>query len=392
MYITANWHFPTSNDSRTRIHDIPIIEFIRLHYARDPMSTDDTDESKMLQDRIMAAASSGAALRIIGGDSKAFYGRAASGEPLPISGHRGVVSYEPTELVLTARAGTPLNEIETLLGQHKQMLPFEPPHFGDKATLGGAVACGLSGPRRPFCGSTRDFVLGVKILNGKGEILQFGGQVMKNVAGYDVSRLMCGALGSLGVLLEISIKVLPVPVREVTLSQDMSAPEAIAAMSAWSAKPLPLSALCHDGQRLHIRLSGASSAVSATRARLGGEEHGESAAFWSDLREHRLDFFAADSPLWRIAVAPNTPELKLPGKWILDWGGAQRWLRTSVSDEAIHKAALQAGGHASIFRGGNRGGEVFQTPAPSIMALHQRLKDAFDPLRLLNPGRLYADL
>ncbi len=351
-----------------------------------------SDFSQQLQDAVRAAAETRTALAVTGGGTKAFYGRRVNGQSLDVSKHRGILSYEPTELVVTARAGTPLAEIGAALAQQNQMLGFEPPHFGENATLGGTIACGFSGPRRPWAGSARDFVLGAKILNGKGEILRFGGQVMKNVAGFDVSRLMAGALGTLGVLLEISLKVIPRPEQELTLSFEMPAERAIEAMNAWGAQPLPLSAACHLGDTLYIRMSGAGTALRAARARLGGASVDAAEALWQALREHRRQFFDGDVPLWRLSVPPATSPLNLPGKWLTDWGGAQRWLKTDASANDIRRAAEAAGGHATLFRGGDRASEVFHPLPPALDALHRRLKQAFDPQRILNPGRLYSDL
>jgi glycolate oxidase FAD binding subunit len=331
----------------------------------------------------------GTALMILGGDTKAFYGRATTGEPLDVSAHRGIVSYESTELVITARAGTPLKEIEATLAGSGQMLPFEPPYFSESATLGGAVACGLSGPARPYAGSVRDFVLGAVCINGKGEHLSFGGQVMKNVAGYDVSRLMVGAMGTLGVLLEISLKVLPRPAHELTVALPMDAAAAVDAMNAWAGQPLPLSACCYDGEVLRVRLSGSEGGVRSAREKIGGEEIAEGNTYWADLREHRLPFFRSDAPLWRLSVPAATSAPSDGGKWLLDWGGAQRWL---VSDEpavTVRQQATEAGGHAILFRGGNRDGDVFHPLPSTIETIHRRLKKAFDPKGILNPGRLY---
>ena len=349
------------------------------------------DISRTLQQQVIDAAAEGRPLQIIGSGSKDFLGRATHGEPLSISEHRGITHYEPVELVLTARAGTPLKELETALAAEGQMLPFEPPHFGDNATLGGTVAAGLSGPRRPFAGAVRDHVLGCTLLNGKGELLHFGGEVMKNVAGYDVSRLMSGAMGTLGVLLEVSIKVLPRPAEELTLAQPCNFDRAIALMNNWSARPLPLSAACCDGKTLTLRLSGAGTAVNTAKASIGGEEVNDGDRHWHSLREQQHPFFESELPLWRLSVPPATPHLSLPGKWLIDWGGAQRWLLSDAEPQQIWQAAAGAGGHATLFRRGDSS-EVYQPLPEPLMALHRNLKRSFDPKGILNPGRLYGAL
>ncbi len=354
--------------------------------------TQDRDVTKDIQEAVRRAASARTVLRIRGGDTKAFYGRANDGTGLELGAHRGIVSYEPTELVINARTGTRLVELEAALAEQGQWLPFEPPHFGDGATLGGSVACGLSGPARPYTGAIRDFVLGITCINGRGERLAFGGQVMKNVAGYDVSRLMTGAMGTLGVLLEVSLKVLPRPEHELTLALSVDASTAIATMTAWAAQPLPISASCYDGELLRVRLSGTESGVRSARAKIGGDEVGNGAAFWLQLREHRLPFFAQGEALWRLSVRPATRAPTLDGKWLIDWGGAQRWLITELPAEAVRQEASGAGGHATLFRGGDHSGEVFHPLSPTLRILHRRLKEAFDPERIFNPGRLYSDL
>jgi glycolate oxidase FAD binding subunit len=350
------------------------------------------DTSQALRESVLAAEQERRALHIVGGGSKGFLGRPTTGESLEVASNRGIVNYEPVELVLTARTGTPLSELETALEGQGQLLPFEPPHFGETATLGGTIAAGLSGPRRPYSGAARDFVLGCKLINGRGEILHFGGEVMKNVAGYDVSRLMAGAFGTLGVLLEISLKVLPKPAAEITLVQHRTADEALRVMNIWAGKPLPVSAACYDGNQLYVRLSGAGSAVAAARERIGGEVLSDGGDFWHRLREHQHTFFGGNKPLWRISVPPTAPLLDLEGKWFIDWGGAQRWLRSEANPQDVWRTAQQAGGHATLFRGEDKRAGVFQPLPTAMIALHRKLKRSFDPNRIFNPGRMYPDL
>ncbi len=344
-----------------------------------------------LRERVAQALASGEALCIRGSGTKAFYGRTPLGHPLDIGAHRGILCYEPTELVITARAGTPLREIELALAERGQMLGFEPPRFGEAATLGGTIACNLSGPRRAYAGAARDFVLGTRVLNGRGEILSFGGQVMKNVAGYDVSRLMAGALGTLGILLEVSLKVLPRPAREITLAREGSAPEALAAMHAWARRPLPISASCFDGEALLVRLSGGAAAVESARRLIGGEALADGERFWQRLREHRHGFFASPRPLWRLAVACDAPPIGIAGKWLYEWGGGLRWLISEAPAATVRQGALRAGGQATAFRG-HDGDEVFHPLPEALFAVHRQLKHAFDPSGIINPGRMYRGL
>lgn len=350
----------------------------------------DADQSLELQGAVLATREQRRSLTITGHGSKAFYGRSVVGDQLSLAGHRGVVNYEPTELVISARAGTPLEEIEGLLTRHGQMLAFEPPRFNGAGTLGGAIASGLSGPRRPYTGSARDFVLGTRLINGRGEILRFGGEVMKNVAGFDVSRLMAGSLGTLGVLLEISLKVLPLPETERTLVFDCNRTTAIEWMNTWAGQALPLSAAAHFDGQLWVRLSGNAAGVSAGCKRLGGST-GED-GFWQALRNQTLNFFTGDIALWRLSLPPATPPHELPGDCLIDWGGAQRWLRSAADADQIRAVAAAVGGHATLFRGATNDTEVFHPLQPALMAMQQRLKQSFDPDGLFNPGRLYRDL
>jgi glycolate oxidase FAD binding subunit len=345
-----------------------------------------------LIEQLQAANTDGTPLAIEGGGSKAFYGRACEGRPCLVGGHSGVIDYTPAELVISARAGTPLAELEAVLEQSGQMLAFEPPHFGTTATLGGTIACGLSGPRRPYVGAARDFVLGVRCINGKGELLRLGGQVMKNVAGYDLSRLLTGSLGTLAVLLDIHLKVLPRPENDVTLVQTCTADEAILRCNSWAGQPLPLSGACHTDGQLHLRLSGSAQGVAAAAATIGGDTCEDGPDFWQRLREQQLPFFQDDTPLWRLSVPPAAPGLSLDGEQLLDWGGAQRWLKSLATPEHIRDVTAANGGHATLYRHGDSNGTVFHPLPPGMLALHRRLKQSFDPAGILNPGRLYAEL
>ncbi len=344
---------------------------------------------EQFQQRVRAAAADKTPLRIRGGGSKDWYGQRLEGEILDTRGYAGVNDYEPTELVITARCGTPLAEIEALLAERNQMLAFEPPHFGEGATLGGAIAAGLAGPRRAASGGVRDFVLGAKLLDGKGDVLTFGGQVMKNVAGYDVSRMLAGSLGTLGLLLEVSVKVLPKPFAETTLCLELSEVEAIRKLNEWGGQPLPLSASCWHNGSLWLRLSGAQAAVDAAVRLIGGETMPNPACFWEELREQRLPFFGGEEALWRLSLPSTTDTLKLGGVQLIEWGGAQRWLRTDRDAATIRATVSAAGGHATLFRGGDKSEGVFQPLQPAVARIHERLKNSFDPAHIFNPGRLY---
>jgi glycolate oxidase FAD binding subunit len=354
-----------------------------------------------LIDRVRDASARSAPLDICGGNTKRFYGEAPVGSACEIAGLAGISSYEPTELVVTARAGTRLGDLEQVLEERGQCLPFEPPRFGPQGTVGGMVASGLSGPARASVGSVRDHVLGVTLLNGRGEILTFGGQVTKNVAGYDVSRLLVGSLGILGIICEVSLKVLPISVSSETLSFDWGEAKALDNLCRWRRQPLPISASAWHAGRLYLRLSGARAAVAAACSRLGGErmEPSEATAWWLSVRDQSADFFslpaselARGESLWRLSVPAATKALTLSGLQFIEWSGAQRWWRTAEPAAKIRGVAMQAGGHATLVRGTDKTAGVFAPLSGALLRVHEGLKEAFDPARIFNPGRLYAGL
>lgn len=344
-----------------------------------------------LIDQVKDAYAARRVLQIRGGGSKDWYGNAAQGSIIDVSGHCGIVEYEPAELVLTAKAGTTLEEIETVLAANNQMLSFEPPHYGDSATLGGTLACGMSGARRPYSGSARDAVLGVQIIDGRGDLLNFGGKVIKNVAGYDISRLTVGALGTLGIILQASVKVVPRPATTVTLQYELDQAASIVLMNELAGRPLPLTAAAWIGGTLRLRLEGSAAAVHGAQTKLGGEILAHDEIFWLAAREQTAPFFADDTPLWRLSVPPTAPPLDLPGKQAVTWGGAQRWLKSAAPAESIFAAAAKLGGHAALYRGACPPAGVFQALPAAIVALHRRLKTQFDPHGILNRGRLYPE-
>jgi glycolate oxidase FAD binding subunit len=358
-------------------------------------------ELKRLVERVDSARAHRAPLEIRGGGTKHFLGGTPVGEPLDMTGLAGITSYEPTELVVTARAGTRLSELESALEQQGQCLPFEPPRFAAGGTLGGMVASGLSGPARASIGSVRDHVLGVTLLNGRGEVLTFGGQVTKNVAGYDVSRLMVGSLGILGILCEVSLKVLPVSIASATLRFDWDETRALEQLVSWAALPLPISASAWHAGRLHLRLAGARAAVEAACARLDGErvDPAQAKDWWTGVRDQSDEFFILDDAglargesLWRLSVPAITGAIALPGRQFIEWHGAQRWWKTTAPAAQVLGAATRVGGHATLIRGADKSQGAFAPLSDVLMRVHHQLKQAFDPARIFNPGRLYAGL
>jgi glycolate oxidase FAD binding subunit len=327
-------------------------------------------------------------LRIRGGNSKEWLGRKVDGAEIDMRAHRGIVSYDPTELVITARAGTPIADLNRALDDANQMLPCEPPNFGSQATIGGAVASGLSGPRRPWSGSMRDFVLGCRIISGHARHLRFGGEVMKNVAGYDMSRLLAGSFGCLGILTEVSLKVLPKPRRVACLELKLDVTEALARLSSWRKSGLPVSGACYTDGRLHVRIEGGEGSVRSASDRVGGAKADPD--FWAELRDHRLPFFNDPRALWRLSLPNNSPLYPLPGDVLIDWAGSQRWLKSEAPASAIRSIAHAAGGHATCFSRVENV-EPFHPLPEALMRFHKQLKMQLDPRGIFNPGRMYAN-
>lgn len=351
------------------------------------------DQSEALLRQVQEAIAAQRPLFIKGGGTKHFLGRAVQGDAqvLDITGHHGIVSYDPTELIITARAGTRLSDLQATLEKGGQMLACEPPSFGPDATVGGMVAAGLSGPRRPWSGSVRDFVLGVRMVSGLGSLLRFGGEVMKNVAGYDISRLLAGSHGCLGVITEVSFKVLPKPRSSVSVRLSLPTEQALQLLGEWGQQPLPITAASHDGELLCLRFEGNQGSVRAARERIGGDLI--EPEWWEQLREHRLPFFDSHNdqrPLWRLSVPSWAPPLDIPGEQLLDWGGAQRWLRSEVPVETVRAAAEAVGGHAVCFTPGHID-TPFHPLAPAVLRLHRSLKSRIDPQAVFNPGRMYRE-
>ncbi|WP_408636849.1 glycolate oxidase subunit GlcE [Pseudomonas aestuarii] len=349
----------------------------------------DFDASTALLEQVNHALNNSLPLRIQGGNSKAFLGRPVTGEVIDSRAHRGIVSYDPTELVITARAGTPLVELQAALDEAGQMLTCEAPSFADGATVGGMVATGLSGPRRPWVGSVRDMVLGTRLISGHGKHLRFGGEVMKNVAGYDLSRLLVGSFGCLGLITEVSLKVLPKPRECLSLRLPMDVESALRKLAEWGQQPIPLSAASHDGRALHLRLEGGGGSVADARKRLGGELLDPT--YWQQLNEQRLAFFADPRPLWRLSLPNNSALLSLPGDQLIDWGGAQRWLKSTAEAAQIRSIVSAAGGHATCFTAGVCD-SPFQPLAAPLLRYHRQLKSQLDPQGIFNAGRMYAEV
>ena len=360
----------------------------------------DQDQTATLQERIQLAHSNNEPVCIVGGNSKPFLGQCnATHAQLPASSlintseHSGVVGYEPTELVITVRSGTSMQALEALLSEHNQMLPFEPPVFNN-GTIGGVLACGLSGPARAFSGSARDYVLGMHVINGQAQVLKFGGEVMKNVAGYDAARLHVGAYGTLGLLLQTSMKVLPKPEAELTVQHELETPFDTTQLQRLFRRPLPITAASIDQHIQTIRLSGSESAVSAAAKMIGGETVQQGQDYWRSIRELQHTFFQDDRPLWRISVPDFAEPLKLDGDSFYDWGGAQRFVKTDAPAQSVFSAAANANGHASCYSADRLASDVpaFQPITGSMAKLQSRVRDSFDAQRLFNRGRFHPEL
>jgi glycolate oxidase FAD binding subunit len=336
-------------------------------------------------------------LRLRGAGTKDFYGEHCEGDVLDLSHYQGIVDYDPSELVLTARCGTRLSVIESLLSQNRQCVAFEPPAFAGDPTLGGIVAAGLSGPQRVRAGAARDFVLGAALIAIDGELLHFGGRVMKNVAGFDVARLLCGSLGILGPIVEVSMKVLPLPRAQQTLCFEMSALQALQAFNTWAGKPLPICASAWIDNRAWIRLAGAPAALAAACKQLGGEPIDASIAlrWWQSVRDHTHDFFRGIGMLWRVSLPPTAAPWQIAASPVIDpfieWGGALRWYAQDLPASRLRAEAAALGGTASLWHGGAPG-QRFHPLDPAVLKIHRQLKAQFDPHRIFNRGRLVADL
>jgi glycolate oxidase FAD binding subunit len=371
----------------------------------------------VFREQILNAGKNETPLSIEGGGTKSWYGNPNNYAKLDTRSYSGILEYQPEELVITACAGTPLKEIEAVLKEKNQVLAFEPPHFGERATFGGAIAAGLAGPGRITVGNFRDFVLGARILDGKGQDLSFGGKVMKNVAGYDVSRLMPGSLGTLALLLEASVKVLPKPAATATLRCQISQEKALKVLNEWAGQPLPLSASCWIGSskggdgELTFRLAGAVAAVKAAIPLMSSlviaTEINEAVAehFWDDLREQKLAAFAnlgADQTLYRLALPAACGPITIPGaadEMILEWHGQQRWIKASGDEDTfktIKALATSHGGHATRFRQGANVDPAHQrftllseqAHSKALEAVQERLRSAFDPAGVFATNRL----
>ncbi|MDX2476823.1 MAG: glycolate oxidase subunit GlcE [Gammaproteobacteria bacterium] len=353
------------------------------------------DISEQIQKQIISAARDKQALQIIGNNTKSFYGCNVSDAnllPLYVADHNGILDFQPTELTVNARAGTPLNEIISTLAEQRQMLPFEPPVFDNRATLGGCVASALVGPRRPWTGAVRDYLIGTRILTGDGKEIRLGGKVMKNVAGYDLFRPMAGALGTLGLMLDITLKLLPLPEHEASYSMSMDINSMQQLLRDLRRRSMPVSAASYHQGQLFLRLSGSTTSIDDAANYLPDEMKETTADYWHDLNEHKLSFFDVSTPLYRLVVPTFAPYDTFAGECLADWGGALRWIKTPLSLGEVQKHAADLGGTASAYRNDTQDGDVFSPLPGHLLDLHKRMKMVMDPAGILNPGRLYRDL
>ena len=344
--------------------------------------------AREIASRIASAAKERTPLILRGNGGKSFYGNPSAGEVLDLSSLRGILEYEPSELFVSAAAATPLSEIESLLRENGQMLAFEPPHFSSFATAGGAFACGLSGPRRPSAGALRDHILGIAIIDGRGRQLTFGGKVMKNVAGFDVSRMMAGAMGTLGVVAKIVFRASPIPECEATTVRECNAADAIAEDNRMLARGLPLTGGAWHNGKCWRRFSGGEKSLHRALQESGGDvlSQKEHADFWHSAREHRHPFFDGKENLWRIVASPSAP-LFAEDEFV-EWHGAIRWRRGTI--ESANAAANKIGGVATLFRAADpKQSKRFPLPPSVLQAVYKKLKNVFDPENILNRGRLY---
>ena len=348
------------------------------------------DQTEHICHAVKNALDTNTRLSIQAGNTKSFYGNAIQENILDVSEHQGIIDYEPSELFITARCGTKLKEIENVLSEHNQMLSFEPPHFGDNATLGGAIACGLSGPRRPYYGAARDCVLGAHIINGKAEYLRFGGQVMKNVAGYDASRLMCGSLGTLAIIMQLSLKVIPRPQAEMTLVFEYPQDVALHKMNQWAQTDLPITATYYEEGNLYIRVAGVEMTLKNVKNNLGGSEINGGEFVWQLIKEQQREFFNSSLPLWRVVIPSNCSNLDIQGPSAMEWNGGLRWIKSEEDCKKIFSIAKTNQGHATLFRAKNKPQDSFQPLEKSIKNIHTKIKHAFDPNCVFNPGKMYS--
>ncbi len=353
---------------------------------------DNQEMIRVLAEKIQDAGEYRTSLHIRGGGSKQFFtGQPKESDFIDCTAYNGIVSYEPSELVITVRAGTPLRSVESMLASKGQQFPFEPPAFSGQATIGGMIASGFSGPRRPYAGAVRDAILGLKIINGKGEVLEFGGQVIKNVAGYDISRLITGSFGTLGLILEASIKVVPKPKSEISLEQEVSAGDDLfKKIRAIRMETNNLTGLASDGEKIYCRIAGGERSVRSTAARIGGEISEDTEDFWRRLKDHDLDFFRSEEPLWRLSLPPATKNIDFGGSQVIDWGGALRWVKSSWSEDEMSTLAESAGGNAMLFRSPEKDSMQIESLSEDIESLHQRIRESFDPQSVFNPDYMIA--